>query len=283
MDERQGSDAPRVRDLGRLTGPVLIWGGAVSNLRAAQAVLARAEAFGIGRVNRIFTGDAAGYCAEAGETLALVAREGGAAIAGNVEQALAGGAEDCGCGFGAGTACDLASGRWFAHARAECAQLAPKLRTWLAELPEWLVFRHAGRRWAVVHGGASAVNRFIWPTDAEEVLRSEIDLIEARIGPIHAVAAGHAGIPFLRAVGGRLWLNAGAAGLPPHDGRPEVSCALLLSDGTPRLMRVAYDHAAAAEAMRAAGLTQGYERTLLTGWWPAEDILPPALRRGAAS
>ncbi|MGR3540985.1 MAG: hypothetical protein ACU0BS_06105 [Hasllibacter sp.] len=44
--------------------------------------------------------------------------------------------------------------------------------------------------------------------------------------------------------------------------------------------RLAYDHAAAAREMRAAGLVQGYERTLETGIWPSEDVLPAAMRRG---
>jgi len=37
--------------------------------------------------------------------------------------------------------------------------------------------------------------------------------------------------------------------------------------------------ATAAEAMIAAGLTQGYETALLTGYWPSEDILPLELRK----
>jgi hypothetical protein len=40
-----------------------------------------------------------------------------------------------------------------------------------------------------------------------------------------------------------------------------------------------YDVVGAVAAMRSAGLVQGYERTLETGWWPSEDILPQELRR----
>ena len=57
----------------------------------------------------------------------------------------------------------------------------------------------------------------------------------------------------------------------------------MLEGGRPRLLRLAYDHAAAAADMRAAGLTQGYDRALETGWWPSEDVLPPALRRASAA
>ena len=37
----------------------------------------------------------------------------------------------------------------------------------------------------------------------------------------------------------------------------------------------------AAAAMRAVGLTQGYERALASGWWPSEEVLPADLRRAA--
>ncbi|HGG06309.1 MAG TPA: metallophosphoesterase, partial [Aliiroseovarius sp.] len=43
--------------------------------------------------------------------------------------------------------------------------------------------------------------------------------------------------------------------------------------------RLSYDPDAAVALMQAAGLTQGYERTMTTGIWPSEDVLPPALRR----
>lgn len=34
-----------------------------------------------------------------------------------------------------------------------------------------------------------------------------------------------------------------------------------------------------AAAMVAAGLTQGYDAALLSGYWPSEEVLPPDLRR----
>jgi len=44
-----------------------------------------------------------------------------------------------------------------------------------------------------------------------------------------------------------------------------------------------YDHAAAAAAMRMAGLPEGYAAALGSGIWPSCDVLPPAerARRGA--
>lgn len=44
-----------------------------------------------------------------------------------------------------------------------------------------------------------------------------------------------------------------------------------------------YDHTAAQGAMQAAGLIQVYDAALMTGYWPSEEVLPPALRRAAVT
>ena len=66
--------------------------------------------------------------------------------------------------------------------------------------------------------------------------------------------------------------------MPPHDGLPETRYVVLTDQGA-EIRRLSYDHQGAAEAMRAAGLTQGYDRALDSGIWPSEDVLPHALRR----
>ena len=81
---------------------------------------------------------------------------------------------------------------------------------------------------------------------------------------------------------GRLWLNAGAIGMPANDGTPRAWYALL----TPRggtievtFHTLVYDHAAPARAMAARGLPPAYAQALSTGLWPSMDVLPPAERR----
>lgn len=69
------------------------------------------------------------------------------------------------------------------------------------------------------------------------------------------------------------WLNAGVIGMPAHDGDPRTRFAVL-KGGTPTFHRLTYDQDAASDAMVAAGLTQGYHRALVTGYWPSEDVLP---------
>ena len=143
--------------------------------------------------------------------------------------------------------------------------------------PELMSFFHAGKRYAVVHGGATAVNRFIWPTDDEDVFVEEINAVQAAIGPVDAVVAGHCGMAFRRQVGAVEWINAGVIGLPENNGHASTRYAILV-EGALHLESLVYDAAAARVAMEAAGLVQGYNAALTSGYWPSEDVLPPPLR-----
>ena len=267
----------RVADFGTLVGDVVAFGGVVSNAHALRALIAWAAVRGIGPGRMIATGDIVAYCAEPAACVALFRSLGIATIAGNCEESLAAGAADCGCGFAAGSLCDRLSAAWYAHAARE---LSAADRAYFAALPRIATFRAHGRRWGVLHGGATAVNRFLWPDDPQAAFAAEIAALEALAGPVDAVVAGHCGLPFIRQVGRHLWLNTGALGMPPIDGDPRTSFGLITAEG-PRLLRLAYDHEGAAAAMRRAGLVQGYEKTLTSGLWPSEEVLPRRLRRRA--
>lgn len=264
-----------IRDLGTLHGDVLLFGGAYSNAQALDALIAAAGDHGIAPLQCIFTGDVVAYGADALGCATRLAAFGCPAILGNCEQQLLDGAADCGCGFGEGTACDVASKTWYTHA---AAQIGPQAAALWAETPDWLTFTHAGKRYAVIHGGADAVAKFIWPSDDDTVFMAEIDRIEAQTGKVDGVIAGHSGIAFERALPAHIWINAGVIGMPPHDGRPATRYAILSDDGV-RFHTLHYAYEAAAQAMEAASLTQGYEVGLRTGIWPSEDVLPAQLRR----
>lgn len=255
-------------------GPLLVFGGPYSNLQATRAVLAEAARRGIPPQRVICTGDVVAYGADAAPCCDLVIESGIAVIAGNCEENLAAGEMDCGCGFEEGTACDLLSRAWYAHAD---RQVTAAHRAWMAALPRRLVLDLAdGRSLAVLHGGARDISRFLFASAAEAELDEEI----ATTG-CDGVIAGHSGLPFARRVGQGVWINAGAVGMPADDGTPRAWFALL----TPaeRSIRVDilpldYDHAAAAAAMRAARLPEGYAAALGSGIWPSCDVLPPAER-----
>jgi len=268
------------RKFGILDGPVLLFGGPYSNFEATSALFERASLLGITGSRMVCTGDVCAYCGNPAETARLVMGSGARVVAGNCEMSLGERTGDCGCGFEEDAACDRFAMEWFTYAD---AALDDGSRAWMRALPGIGTFIAYGKRYAVIHGGASAVNRFIWPIASDAVLREEIALIEAALGQVDGVIAGHTGMAFERTVtvGERPvhWINAGAIGLPAHDGDPRTSFALLTAEGV-RFERLDYDHETASEAMRMAGLRAGYDRSLECGYWPSEDSFPKEMRLG---
>jgi len=219
------------------------------------------------------TGDVVAYGADPQATVDFVRDWGPHVVMGNCEESLALSAEDCGCGFEEGTTCATLARDWYAYANATLDRSA---RAWMAGLPRRIVFEINGVRMTAVHGGASAINRFIFPSTSASAKAAELELVAG-----DGIVAGHSGIPFSEIVGDRLWLNAGVIGLPANDGTPAVWYALMEpAAGGVRVShhRLAYDHETAAAAMRAARLPEGYARALETGLWPSLDILPEAER-----
>lgn len=255
-------------------GPLLVFGGPYSNLQATQAILAEAARRGIPSQRVICTGDVVAYGADAAACCDLIMASGIWVIAGNCEENLAAGALDCGCGFEEGTACDLLSRAWYAHAN---RQVTAAHRAWMAGLPYRLIIRLPdGRSLAVLHGGARDISRFIFASAEHKDLAGEI----AATG-CDGVIAGHCGIPFVRQVGPGVWINAGAVGMPADDGTPRIWFAVLTPGEAGlgvEILPLQYDHAAAAAAMRKAGLPEGYAAALGSGLWPSCDVLPPAER-----
>ncbi|TNY46337.1 metallophosphoesterase, partial [Streptococcus pyogenes] len=98
-----------VRDLGALQGKMVVYGGPYSNLQASLALLSFCADNRIPASHRICTGDTVAYGGEPKATWSLMRTTGGTVVAGNCERNPAENAEDCGCGVGAGTTCDLPS------------------------------------------------------------------------------------------------------------------------------------------------------------------------------
>ncbi len=252
--------------------PLLVFGGPYSNLEATVAMRRRAETLGIPAANTICTGDVVAYCAAPEETARLVADWGCHVIQGNCEQQLAAAAEDCACNFEEGTECAALAKGWYPFAN---ARMSGEMRAWMGGLPETLNFGYGGQTFRVVHGGTDIVNRWVFQSE-REVLAEEVTRADAGI-----IIAGHAGLPYITRVGKRVWFNPGVIGMPANDGTAEVWYGLIRMVDDGLLLsthRLAYDHHAAAAAMRRHGHANGYARTLVTGLWPSLDILPPAER-----
>ncbi len=251
-----------------LTLPILVFGGPYSNLKATEAMRARADALGIPPHRVICTGDVVAYCAEPEETARLVADWGCHVIQGNCEQQLAEGAADCACNFEEGSSCDLLAKGWYPFAN---GRLSTGMREWMGALPETLRFMASGLTLQVVHGGVAQVNRWVFGSQ-KDVLAEEFGTTDADV-----VIAGHCGLPFISKIRGRVWFNPGVIGMPANDGTPQVWFGLVTRKGDSVVLsthRLDYDHVAAAANMRRFGYANGYARSLVTGLWPSLDILP---------
>ncbi len=257
-------------------GPLLVFGGPYSNLQATHAVRATAEKLGFPADRVICTGDVVAYCANPNETCDEIRAWGCHVIAGNCELQLASSAEDCGCGFEDGTACDHLSRGWYRHAN---AAIDTGHRRWMRSLPSRLRFTMKGFTFTVIHGGAHDVSRFLFADSPSRDKQTEAAALNTDV-----VIAGHCGIPFIERVGAHVWLNAGVIGMPANDGTRDGWYALIdtgvhdASGLSVSLHRLAYDADAAANALMTAGFAPYYVRTLLTGVWPSQDVLPPGQR-----
>ncbi|MBU2533701.1 MAG: metallophosphoesterase [Alphaproteobacteria bacterium] len=261
--------------------PLLVFGGPYSNLQAASAMRAEAEARGIPSTNVICTGDVVAYAAAPEATTELVRDWGIAVVAGNCEEQLAQSAEDCGCGFEEGSACEQLSRGWYPFA---LSNTSPASRAWMATLPPRRDIVYLGARMCVLHGGARQNNRFLFASETEK-LEAEFAAADAD-GRCDIVVAGHAGIPFISSLSHGTWINAGVIGMPANDGTADGWYALLhgkAGDIRIELLRLPFDNVTAAAEMRRSGHANGYARTLITGIWPSHDVLPPREREATGT
>jgi MoaA/NifB/PqqE/SkfB family radical SAM enzyme/predicted phosphodiesterase len=248
---------------------LLVFGGPYSNLEALQAMIAEVKRRSIPPERVICTGDVVAYGADASATAGLIRDFGCHVIMGNCEESLAASLEDCGCGFRDGSACQRLAADWFSHARAE---MTPELRSWMSTLSRRIHVELGNMRLAVVHGSSRSINRFVFASTPAAEKAEELDH-----AGVDGVIAGHCGIPFTQIIGGRLWHNAGAIGMPANDGTPRVWYSVLCArDGVISVDHCAlqYDHETAAQKMRRAGLPEGYAAALKSGLWPSCDVLP---------
>jgi len=132
-------------------------------------------------------------------------------IAGNCEEQLAAGADDCGCGFAEDSACNDLAKYWYAFAR---QRVSVDSRRWMASLPKFMTFSVAGWAFRVVHGGVARTNRFVFAS--QRALITE----QLRASKADIVIAGYAGLPFIEIVRERVWFNPGVIGMPANDGTP---------------------------------------------------------------
>jgi len=70
----------------------------------------------------------------------------------------------------------------------------------MGTLPERIVFTRRGERFAVLHGGATDISRFIWPVTKDAEIAAEIATLTDQVGKVGHIVARHSGIPMQRIV-----------------------------------------------------------------------------------
>ncbi|MGB3468398.1 MAG: metallophosphoesterase family protein, partial [Cyclobacteriaceae bacterium] len=75
----------KIKNIGKIQGKMLVFGGVYSNLQALNALKKVAEEEEISTCNILCTGDMVGYCAQPDECLRSIREWGIHSIAGNVE------------------------------------------------------------------------------------------------------------------------------------------------------------------------------------------------------
>ncbi|WP_258097130.1 metallophosphoesterase family protein [Marinoscillum pacificum] len=257
-----------VKDIGQLTGKVLIFGGAYSNLQALRELKSIAEEFGIPSRNVVNTGDAVGYCAQPQECLDLIKEWGIHSIAGNVEMQIRNGEEDCGCNFNEESRCDVFSRQWYPYA---FSNVSEESKNWLHEWPDFIRFHYAGKSVFVLHGSYFNTSEFIFRSTPWEVKEMNFYTTRADV-----ILSGHCGLPFHDVQAEKYWLNAGVIGMPANDGTTRVWYMIL---GDAKGFQFShesfeYDHYTAAQLMKENNLPASYAKTLTTGLWDNCEILP---------
>jgi len=272
------------KDIGILTGEVLVFGGVYSNLEALKAVQAFAKTRGIAANNIICTGDIVGYCANPTEAIEAVRDWGVHAIAGNVEMNIRDGLEDCGCNFDENSRCDIFSRIWYPFA---FKNSSPTAVEYMKGLPDYLTFElgqnsttapltphrgEPGRQILVLHGNYEATSEFVWrssdwaDTKAPAFAKTNSDVI----------VSGHSGLPFAHSEDDKLWLNSGALGMPANDGTPRVWCATINAENGEldyQFHALDYDYKAARRKMLDNPLPKSYALTLDNGLWDNTEVM----------
>ncbi len=258
------------KNIGKLSGKVLVFGGAYSNLEAFKKLQEVAADLKIPPSNIINTGDIVGYCAQPEEVVQLNKAWGINTIVGNVEVQLREDQLDCGCEFKEGSRCDVFSTQWYPYSK---SKLSEDSINWMKDLPDFIQFEYLNHKGFVLHGSYFETAGYIykstdWSEKEKNFKETKADLI----------LAGHSGLPFNHSKENKCWINAGVIGMPANDGTARVWYLILDTDEKGELFyehySFTYNHEEASALMLSNQLPKEYALTLKTGLWDNCEILP---------
>lgn len=251
---------------------VAVLGGVYSNHLALRAAIVDARARGAEAIYCL--GDLGAFGPHPDRAIEIVREEGVVAMAGNYDDSIGRGLDDCQCGY-----TDPRDNRFARLSyRYTFENTAPRNREWLATLPREIRIDLGSRRVLMCHGSPRRVNEFLWEsTTPTHFLEKLCDDHRADV-----ILATHTGLKWQRALpGGRLFVNVGVVGRPENDGTTRVHYAFLDSERDEALfVPVEYDHESLAREMEGEGLPREFVETIRTGHWTTcLEVLPSKERR----
>ncbi len=248
---------------------IAVFGGVYSNHLALEALLVDASRRGAQALYCL--GDLGGFGPHPEKVWPLMRQGGVAGIQGNYEESLAGGAEDCNCGYTDPRDNHFAA-LSYAYTQAHCSE---GYTSWMGALPRRRRVRLAGRELLLVHGSPRRINEFLFESTTPEPYLERLVEQERCQGLLctHTGLAWHRRLP-----SGAGAVNVGVIGRPANDGATHVWYAMLEASASGlevRLVPLRYDHQRLAEEMRREELPEEFVETILTGWWTTcLEVLP---------
>jgi putative phosphoesterase len=235
------------------------------NLHALEAAWADMEAQ---RPDSIYClGDLVGYGAFPNEVIDFLRARSVPTVMGNYDEGVGFDLDDCGCAYRGAEE----------RARGDVSRIWSQTHTtaenklFLQALPMQIRLEEAKPTLLLVHGSPRKINEYLF----EDRPPATFERLAALAGT-EVVVFGHTHRPYQKRVGKTLFVNAGSVG-KPHDGDWR-SCYAVLELGKEtrvEFRRVAYDVAAATQAVRRAGLPVEFAEILERGGPPvAAEVRP---------
>ena len=246
-----------------------LFGGIYSNYRALEAALADVCRRGADAVYSL--GDLGAFGPYPDRIFPLLRSHGVRCLQGNYDNSLAGGLEDCQCGY------TDPRDNYFARISYGYTfkNTSEENKSWLGTLPMSVRLEAAGRRVLLCHGSPRKMNEFLWESTSPDAF------LEYLLDESHAdiLCVTHTGIKWHRPLScGRHVINVGVLGRPENDGTTGVWYTLLTVESSgvkAEFVPVSYDYQGLAADMRTERLPEEFVETIVTGWWTTcLEVLP---------
>jgi putative phosphoesterase len=225
------------------------------NLAALEATLAAIDQMGVDEV--LCGGDLVGYGPYPNEVCALIEDRDIPTIYGNYDFAIARGLEDCGCAYT--TQHDRALGERSIAWTLEHTD--DRAREFMRGLPFDLTLDLGTNRVMLVHGSPRKVNEYLFADKPDSLYERLATMIDADV-----LVFGHTHVPWIREIGGVLFVNCGSVGKPKDgDSRSAFAILELVGDRVEAsIERVPYPVETAAREVGEAGLPAEYGEKLIS-------------------